>query len=857
MPVRRWVQAAAAAALIALVVGRWMAVSTADGLWAQSLDIAATHAQIHRVQTMLWLTAFLSATVWCVGNLLLIYRSIRSVHVPRKLGDLEILEAVPRRFLFYAAIVVGLLLGVALSHGATEWWYARALTEYRAPIGTADPVLGRDLSYYLFRLPWHRTVHTFAFLMAGVVLALSAVLYVAVGAIRWSRRRIRITVLARWHLAGLLCAFALMLFWGYRLEPAEYVAGIHDVPADTVLTAVRIPVARMLSAAALLAFAGSALWFWSGRVAVVSVPWGLLAVLSFAGHFVVPSFAGAVRSTEELTVAEIEAERRPLAHVAYGTKYTESSLDPTVAPEPSVPSSAEAAFDRPPLWDAFAVTVVLNRLAAPESHLTFSQATLGMYRSRTGEPVPTYVAARQADLSAVRDAGAELSWESVHGKPYGAVSGAVAVQAHRTSDAGLPFFVPDLDRPAQGVEQVTELELVDSRMVIGPGITDFAIFNPGTHRQHGVMARGFWRRLALAWSLQSPQLLTNDVVADSSLIVWHRDVVERLNRYAPFARFGEPRAAVLNGHLYWISNGYVSAQGFPLSPTVRWQSERVRYLRSSLVGVVEASTGETSVYLLRNHDPLSLAWSQIVPEVVRTASQLPPELIEHLPYPIEALTVQLDLLRRTAYPTGTVERPMAPVLSGTPTTGQNPYWWVGRTGRDSVVRLRLLAPLERRESGLLAGLVDGTIRGMSPVLELFRADGPTDFLGPSQIARRFSQLRGELIGIDGMVRMVPVQGGVASLQSTYVSREEGDAPQIVDISVGFAGSVGGGPTLTSALDRLGTESSPTGTGSREWMRARQWFERMDAARRAGDWSAFGRAYEELRQLLIGLRDSVP
>jgi len=39
--------------------------------------------------------------------------------------------------------------------------------------------------------------------------------------------------------------------------------------------------------------------------------------------------------------------------------------------------------------------------------------------------------------------------------------------------------------------------------------------------------------------------------------------------------------------------------------------------------------------------------------------------------------------------------------------------------------------------------------------------------------------------------------------------------------------------------------------------ARQWFERMDAARRAGDWAAFGRAYEQLRRLLGSRNDSVP
>jgi uncharacterized membrane protein (UPF0182 family) len=852
MSVRRVVQVAVSAVVVALLLGRWLAVTTADGLWAEALGVAATHAQIRRVQTLLWVTAFLSAAVWCVGNLYLVYRSIRSVHVPRQLGNLEILEAVPRRFLRYAVVGLGVLLAIAVSHNAVDWWQVRALTEYRAPVGIADPILGRDLGFYLFRLPWHRTIHGFAALLVGIMLVMVAALYATMGAVRWSQRRLQITDLARWHLAGLLVALALVLFWGYRLEPAEYVAGIHTAAADVVLATVRIPVARLLSVAALIAAGCSLAWFRSRRVLVVGVPWGLLAVLSLTGHYVVPSFATAVRSADELVLASVEAERSSFTALAYGTTYLETSLDPAAA-EPGVLPTPAAVFAEAPVWDAFAVTLLLDRVAVPEPFVRFTDASLGVYRSQDGVTTPAYVAVRRVDLQTAGDTTHSVGWEGVHAGPYAFAEGAVAVDARRVTTYGLPVFVSDLSRPGEAEPEVRDVVLDLRRVLCAPGIQDFALVGADPSVL-GSPVGGFWRRLAFAWTLQSPRFLTAAAIRDTSVLVWRRDVVERLDRFAPFATFGEPRAIAVEGELYWIANGYVSADAFPVAPAHRWRGDTRRYLRSSLVGVVAAASGETAVYLTRDADPVSIAWAQVTPQLVRPASQLPRGLLPNIPYPAELLSIQLDVIRAMMFPPSSTERSDQSAVMRT--AGQDPYWWVGATGADSVARLRLLATLERRDSGALAAIVEGSMRDATPVLQVFVADGPGELPGASQAARRISQLRGEIAAVDGVVRMIPYAGGVAWLQSAYASTASGDAPQLVDVAIGFDGALGNGPTLDDAVERLGAGASLGGQGSQAWSQARHWFARMDSARRLGDWGTFGRAYEELRRLLVGARDSV-
>ena len=73
----------------------------------------------------------------------------------------------------------------------------------------------------------------------------------------------------------------------------------------------------------------------------------------------------------------------------------------------------------------------------------------------------------------------------------------------------------------------------------------------------------------------------------------------------------------------------------------------MRYLRSRMVGVVEAWTGRTSVYLQRDPDPLSAAWARLTPEIVQPVGAMPSALRSHVRYPRGLFDLQLDVLART------------------------------------------------------------------------------------------------------------------------------------------------------------------------------------------------------------------
>ena len=146
----------AACVAVLLVVGRWLAVETAEHAWAATVREGPVYLDLRNKARLLhWLVIAVSM-LWGCGNLYIVYRAIGSVQMPRRIGNLEIVEAVPQRFLLTLAVAIGIVFGLGLSWGTGDWWREAFLANAPTPVvfGHSDPVLHQDAGYYIAQLPW-------------------------------------------------------------------------------------------------------------------------------------------------------------------------------------------------------------------------------------------------------------------------------------------------------------------------------------------------------------------------------------------------------------------------------------------------------------------------------------------------------------------------------------------------------------------------------------------------------------------------------------------------------------------------------------------------------------------------------
>ena len=765
----------AAVLVIALVGGRWLAVETVERAWDRTFTGGEALVQARVLGRLLQGLVLAFAIAWATGNLLIVYRAIGSVQMPRRLGDLEIVEAVHHRVLFTITVALGIVTGALLSLGTGDWWRHALLASTPPVIGVADEVLGRDAGYYIGVLPWRAALQNRALILTSGILGLVALLYGLIGSLRLRRGRIRASDYARAHLAVLLACFALVIAWGAALDPAEVVAGMHG-PVDQAALSVRVPGAIFVAAIAVVTAIISLVWGWRDRSNLILAGWAALILALAAGYVVIP---GVVRASGNNEGTRLARHRTVLEREAYALGDLEERAPP------AFPSGEAAATDLP-LWDP-------ARIAAATGAPAGSVALMG---SPTADRVYRPV------------------W--LVGPTAGRTSAPARIAAE--TDTGLA---------------INPLRLADSSVRFLPGVPGTLVLSPDSAhavRNAAIPVTGAWRRFALAWTIQAWDLLRGE--SADRLLLYRRDVTERLERLAPFAQFGTPAPMLRDGALWWVSWGYVSSTSFPLARELPWREATTRYLRAGLIGAVRGGTGETHVWLAPGYDSLSAVWARHFRPLIEPAERLPGDLRAQLAYPAEQFQIAVAQLERAGGTdsAGWTRRPKTPFQLVTQPGGQI---WTG-VGLESGAG----TGTPTRFEGLLAGVVS------TQGAELL-------WWRPGRGVRLPGELLGSMFLKPGQLRIWPAAGSVMTAQAQFLEPTGATTPpvpRIVEAFVSFDGRRGRGPTALAAL-RGGAETVTDTSLAARYQRARRLAARADSALTAGDLELFGRLWRTLMREL--------
>ncbi|MFN2569896.1 MAG: UPF0182 family protein [Candidatus Dormibacteria bacterium] len=587
----------------------------------------------------------------------------------------------------WAGAAVAVVAGVAGGVYLAGQWQDVLLWVHGHPFGAVDPAFQQDFSFYLFTLPVLDALQALAW--TGALLGLVGAVTIAVGSLvleqaageipitltpppgRGTEDALRVAVR---HAGICLVAVFGLAALGAHFGAYHLTTSVHDnfVGLDATQRTVIRPVLGALQFIALgLAIAVAILLVARWRASVVTTAIALGSIL--AGWLVL---AGALQtipaavyqatsvnpnaqSAQTPAINDFLVTSRAAWGIEEGRDVEKRQFDrvasatlPDLAAEPGTLRNVRIQ-DYRQLPDTFA------QIDRSRSYQTYPTITVDRYPSPDAGETEVMVGPREIaeeDLPSSSFVSRHLLY--THGY------GITAASVNRVAAEGKPDLLAG-KQPLQQVAADAPPDLSfggsakgDPRIFCGLKTTQAVAVNTtqnefdypaGTNTDqnshgsgtHGIAVGNSLDRLAL--SLDSfggfDFFLTNALTAESRVLI-HREINDRITTLAPFLKMdGDPYIVAdrESNHLVWVADAYVESDRFPES--FRFD-DGTSYMRNAVKAVVDARTCGTTLYAVDAREPLTAAYNDIYPGLLKPLSAMPANLKSHLRYPEDLLQNQ-------------------------------------------------------------------------------------------------------------------------------------------------------------------------------------------------------------------------
>ena len=305
---RRWLFVLALLALSLLLVVPSAAIYYTDWLWYRELGYEQVFLRGLNAQGAVFAATFAAVFLFLYINFRIARTALRRPHIV--VGTTH--DSRPLTFeggqitgwMRPAAAVLALMFALS---GASNWLSWLAFFN-AVPFGDRDPIFGRDVSFYVFRLPIWESIREQALTLSFLALVGCGLLYVLSGSFVMESRhvagtwpRFRLVPAARRHLALLAAIIFGLMAWGAWLTMAQTLLTSANVlfGASYVDLHANLPVLR-ISIVLLVLGAGLAIWHgFGGRGWAIPLAVGLYLAVSIAGGLYAGLIQGFVVSPNE------------------------------------------------------------------------------------------------------------------------------------------------------------------------------------------------------------------------------------------------------------------------------------------------------------------------------------------------------------------------------------------------------------------------------------------------------------------------------------------------------------------------------------------------------------------------------
>jgi hypothetical protein len=872
--------------------------------WFDSVGVTEVFWTRLTWQVFLWGLTFVVYLLFLWGNYRWAMRS-RHSYTFRTFENFELNQSIPMLSNGFAAIGSGMSAWIAASITAEGWETVLKFLN-RTPFGTVDPIFQRDISFYVFQLPFYEGIHHWLFGLVLLSLIFSVTTYIlkapTTPELDW---RSQITGSAKVHLSLLLSTIALLIGWNFWLSRYRLLDETGGVVSGAGYTDVH---ARLFaySLMSLLAVGVAILILLSARRRSFTI--ALRAGIGFATAFVLVNLLYPWFLQQFMVAPNELAKEKPF--LAHNIQFTQVAYHLQDVKQEKY--AAEAKLDRATLqanqatirnirlWDYRPLLSTYKQLQEIRLYYNFNDVDVDRY-TLNNEYQQVMLSARELSYAQLpQEAKTWVNQRLKYTHGYGFVMSPV----NRVTSDGLPDLliknIPPVSSVNLPIRQPAIYYGEETReyMFTGTATDEFDYPQGDTNAltrydgKGGVFIPTWWHRLAYALDRGSLQILISNYFTKQSRIHYYRTIRERVGHIAPFLRFdSDPYLVVIDGRLQWIIDAYTVSDRYPYSEPVSHTKDiatlfkdnqieqivrgNVNYIRNSVKVLIDAYDGTLQFFAIDETDPVLATYRRIFPNLFEARSTIPPAVKAHFRYPEDLFKIQARMY--LAYHMGDPEvfynredlwRLPVQTYEGNEVV-MEPYYVIMRLPRDPKEGFLLILPFTpANKDNMIAWMAARSNGADYGKLLLYEFPKQRLIYGVRQIEARIDQtpqisqqltlwsqagskvIRGDLL-------VIPIEQSLLYVEPLYLRAEQGELPELKRVIVAYDKAIVMEETLEQALVAIFGGEQPTQKAPQAGTKvtpskvqaALDTYQKAQNALRQGNWAEYGRYQQELEKIL--------
>lgn len=805
------------------------------------------------------------------------------------------------RILIRIIICLGVIaLGFVMGSAASSFWHEALMFANSVPFGQIDPIFDKDVSFFVFKLPFLKFVFRWSISALVVVTGFSFLFHSINGGIRLGRG-VDFSLFARTHIAVLLGCIVLLSGLNYRLAGYELLLKGTGKFFGAGYTAVN---AKLIAynASMVLSFIAAGLLF--ANIVVKSFKFPAIVFISlFPLYFIIGTILPGIQQRFIVVPNELDKER---PFIENNIKFTRMAYDLDRIKKVQFSNVRTLTYsdikknddtlENIRLWDWRPLKQTYKQLQELKPYYRFNDVDVDRYMIN-GRKTAVNLSARELFTDGL--AQNSLTWQNRH-LMYTHGYGLALSRVDRISSEGQPVMLIYDIPPKSDIDiKVERPEIyygehrnpyIITNTSIEPGEFDYPWGDENKFTTYagtgGVKLDSFFKRLMFAISNGDMNLLISGNIEPESRILYKQNILLAVTTLAPFLEIDDdPYLVVSEGRLFWVIDAFTTSGRFPYSTPVNFYGSQINYIRNSVKIIIDAYNGDITCCAIDEEDPILAAYKKIFPNLFKSVSDISDDIQSHFRYSCTMFDIQSAVLLKYHVTDPTIFYNNEDMWRISKQVYENKeeqmesYYLVTRLPDENSPEFIVIVPFTPYgKDNMISFLTAKCDMPNYGELKLYQLPKDKLSYGPLQVEARINQdpeiskqltlwsQKGSSV-IRGNMMAIPIEESILFIEPLYLKAETSEMPELKQIVVSYNEKIVMEADLSTAIEKLfysGTAAQMQAVGQSESPaeriksladKALTHYNRAQEYVKTGNWKGYGDELAMLREVLLLMKQT--